>query len=82
MTHDWYRPRQYAYPICRICGVVQRTDGKNKPCKGPTRLRPMEGEIPKALDSIVDVVLAYRPKARSQPAIQRKRRATKIAKGK
>lgn len=52
MTHDWYRPRQYAYPICRICGVVQRTDGKNKPCKGPTRLRPMEGETPKALDAI------------------------------
>jgi hypothetical protein len=42
--HDWYRPRQFAYPICRICGVVKRTDGKNKPCKGPTRLRPMEGE--------------------------------------
>lgn len=41
--HDWYRPRQYAYPICRICGVVQRRDGKNKPCKGPTRLRKMEG---------------------------------------
>jgi hypothetical protein len=37
---------------------------------------------PKALDSIVDVVLAYRPKARSQPAIQRKRRATKIEKAK
>jgi len=46
------------------------------------KLRPMEGETPKALDSIVDVVLAYRPKARSQPAIQRKRRATKIAKEK
>ena len=43
--HDWYRPRQYAYPICRICGVVRRRDGKNKPCKGPTCLRPMEGEI-------------------------------------
>lgn len=46
VTHDWYRPRQFAYLICRICGVVQRTDGKNKPCKGPTRLRQMEGETP------------------------------------
>ena len=37
---------------------------------------------PKALDAIVDTVLAYQPKARSKPAIQRKRRATKIAKEK
>ena len=42
--HDWFLPRRFAYPICRICGIVQRRDGKNKPCKGPTRLRPMEGE--------------------------------------
>ena len=44
--HDWYRPQQYAYPICRICGVVMRRDGKNKPCKGPTRLRDMETCVP------------------------------------
>lgn len=37
---------------------------------------------PKALDSIVDLVLAYRPKARSKPARRRKRRATKLAKEK
>jgi hypothetical protein len=30
---------------------------------------------PKALDAIADVVLAYRPKARSKPARRRKRRA-------
>ena len=35
---------------------------------------------PKALDAIADMVLAYRPKARSKPAIQRKRRANKLAK--
>ena len=40
--HDWYVPDGYVYPICRVCGVVQRRDGKNKPCKGPTRLRDME----------------------------------------
>ena len=33
-----------------------------------------------ALDKIADIVLAYKPTARSKPAIQRKRRATKIAK--
>jgi hypothetical protein len=37
---------------------------------------------PKALDTIVDVVLAYRPKAKSKPARRRKRRAAKLAKGK
>lgn len=82
MTHDWKLFGQYAYPVCRICGIVKRRDGNNKPCKGPTRLRPMEGETPKALDSIVDVVLAYRPSARSSPALSRKRRANKIAKEK
>lgn len=33
-------------------------------------------KAPKALDKIVDIVLAYRPKARSKPAVQRKRRRT------
>ena len=32
------------------------------------------------LDAIVDVVLAYRPKAKSKPAKRRKRRAAKLAK--
>jgi hypothetical protein len=32
---------------------------------------------PKALDAIVDVVLAYKPKPRSKPAKMRKRRAAK-----
>lgn len=31
---------------------------------------------PKALDDIADVVLAYRPTSRSEPARQRKRRKT------
>ena len=35
---------------------------------------------PKVLDAIADVVLRYRPKAKSKPAKRRKRRATKIAK--
>ena len=30
----------------------------------------------KALDAIADVVMAYRPIARSKPAVQRKRRKT------
>ena len=33
-----------------------------------------------ALDAITDIVLAYRPKARSKPAVQRKRRKTILEK--
>jgi len=42
----------------------------------------MKAKPPKVLDSIVDIVLAYRPKAKTKPARSRKRRAAKIAKGK
>jgi hypothetical protein len=41
--------------------------------------RPPEN-VPKALDAIADVVLAYRPKPKSKPAKKRKKRALKIAK--
>jgi hypothetical protein len=34
----------------------------------------------KALDAIVDKVLAYKPKPKSKPAKKRKKRAAKIAK--
>ena len=36
--------------------------------------------VPKTLDAIADAVLAYRPKARSKPAVQRKRRKTILEK--
>jgi len=35
---------------------------------------------PKELDAIADVVLAYRPKPKSEPSKKRKRRAAKLAK--
>lgn len=35
-------------------------------------------KAPKKLDAIVDLVLRYRPKARSKPAVQRKRRRTRL----
>jgi len=41
------------------------------------KLKPL-----KALDQIADIVLAFRPKAKTKHARKRKRRATKIAKGK
>lgn len=36
--------------------------------------------VPKELNAMIDVVLAYRPKPKSKPAKKRKKRATKIAK--
>jgi hypothetical protein len=38
------------------------------------------GETPALLDAIADTVLAYRPVARSKPAVQRKRRRTILEK--
>jgi hypothetical protein len=35
--------------------------------------------VPQALDAIADLVLAYRPKPKSNPAKKRKRRVAKIA---
>ena len=37
-------------------------------------------QIPKELDAIADVVLAYRPKPKSEPAKKRKKMAKKLAK--
>ncbi len=39
------------------------------------------GKTPKALDSIVDVVLAYRPTAKSKPARRRIREGNRLAWG-
>jgi hypothetical protein len=36
-------------------------------------------KTPKALDAIADVVLAYRPKAKSKPAKKRQRKRRKYA---
>jgi hypothetical protein len=41
-----------------------------------------EQSVPKELNAIADIVLAYRPKPKSKPAKKRKRRANKIAKAK
>ncbi len=37
-------------------------------------------KVPKELDAIADVVLAYKSKPKTKPAKKRKRRAAKIAK--
>ena len=43
----------------------------------------MTGERhPKELDAIVDVIIAYRPKAKTKPAKKRNKKAKKLAKEK
>lgn len=37
-------------------------------------------KVPKELDAIADIVLAYKPKAKSEPAKKRKKKAKKLAK--
>jgi hypothetical protein len=41
---------------------------------------PPSLKSPKALDAIVDVVLAYKAKPKTKPAKKRKKRATKFSK--
>ena len=44
--HDWvrqYKSLREDYEWCVVCGIVRRHDDKNKPCRGPARLRPIEG---------------------------------------
>lgn len=43
--HDFQPVKGVPYRCCAICGIVERRDGKNSPCKGPSKLRPMEGNI-------------------------------------
>jgi hypothetical protein len=42
--------------------------------------KPTPENVPKALDAIADVVLAYKRKAKTKAAKKRKKRAAKIAK--
>ena len=49
--------------------------------RSPIRLKTEinTSTAPQALDAIADLVLAYRPKPKSNPAKKRKRRSAKIA---
>jgi len=49
---------------CATCGWSERMDSVNR----------------SRLDAVADLVLSYRPKARSKPAVQRKRKRTILLK--
>ena len=37
--HVWALPNEtIKWPYCMQCGIIQREDGKNSPCKGPSRI--------------------------------------------
>lgn len=43
--HDWFVPGFIKYECCRLCGIIRRRDGKNKPCRGPVRLGLRDGVL-------------------------------------
>ncbi len=45
-------------------------------------MKPKPEGVPKELDAIADVVLAYKPKPKTKPAKKRRKRAAKIAREK
>jgi hypothetical protein len=45
-------------------------------------MKPKPEGVPKELDAIADVVLAYKPKPKSKPAKKRKKLAAKIVREK
>lgn len=40
--HDFHKVKNVPYRCCAICGIVERRDGKNSPCKGRAKLRPLD----------------------------------------
>lgn len=48
MEHRWVNRPGVEWTFCADCNVVQRADGKNRPCRGPVglTLRGGSGEDP------------------------------------
>lgn len=61
IAHTWeLKPSLLPYPVCRVCGVVQRKDGHNTPCKGPTAIATREAAQPQIEWDDDDVQAVYR----------------------
>jgi hypothetical protein len=52
--HDWFHSGLSAHPSCRVCGIIQRRDGKNSPCKGPVSIGLREASVPTAAEVIAE----------------------------
>lgn len=47
MRHAWIKKDIYKgeiMDVCKKCGIVRRTDRKNKPCKGIVKITLRKGE--------------------------------------
>ena len=42
--HIWFIPDFMKVECCKICGIVKRRDGKNKPCEGKPKVGPRIAE--------------------------------------
>ena len=55
LNHKWeIKPSVLPYPVCRVCGIVQRRDGKNSPCKGPVSIGLRDPEEPDPRDAALE----------------------------
>lgn len=44
--HKWFQhPKFRPLVTCKLCGIVQRADGRNKPCPGPTRVQLRDNRV-------------------------------------
>ena len=57
--HDWFHSGLSAHPSCRVCGIIQRRDGKNSPCKGPVSIGLREASVPTAADAAALITGMY-----------------------
>ena len=48
-AHDWFTPHFIKYECCRLCGIVRRHDGGNKPCRGLVGVGPRDGLNPRTV---------------------------------
>jgi len=52
--HDWFQFK--GMTCCKLCGIIQRADGKNKPCPGIVKVGPREDSQPEDWKALVERV--------------------------
>lgn len=68
------------HTMTRLDSFVKGSADKRLTIQGADPMSKPPENVPKALDAIADIVLAYKPKPKSKPGKKRKKRAAKIAK--
>ncbi len=36
--HEWFRHPTLIFDSCKLCGIIKRADGRNKPCRGLVKI--------------------------------------------